>query len=172
MIQYDIIYHNVSKINYLFIYLLVFFFQDVVSKIFSFFEEAPRAVFILSATGEVASVRIGITSVAFTQYEAWFSLTESFLFFNFTFTCFFVHMSFLSFLQALFEILTLDGSFMFGESGSNSKKTMFTISLAMPNGNVFGGRVVSPLLAAGPIQVSFFSSFLKIYSRAYLFFSF
>lgn len=58
------------------------------------------------------------------------------------------------FLQGLFEILTLSGSFAFDEtSGERCKTGVLTVSLAKPNGQVFGGGVVGSLIAYGPIQV-------------------
>jgi predicted DNA-binding protein with PD1-like motif len=57
--------------------------------------------------------------------------------------------------QGRFEILSLSGSFTFSETGGTRRMNgMLSISLARPNGNVFGGAVVGALIAAEPIQVS------------------
>lgn len=65
-------------------------------------------------------------------------------------------------MQGRFEILSLDGSFIFGEVGGNHRSGMLSISLAKPDGRVFGGGVASSLIAAGPIQV-LFCLFLILY---------
>ena len=58
-------------------------------------------------------------------------------------------------MQGRFEILCLSGSFTFSETGGTRHiNGMLSISLARPNGNVFGGAVVGALIAAEPIQVS------------------
>lgn len=44
-------------------------------------------------------------------------------------------------------------------SGTNHKNGMLSISLAKPDGRVFGGGVAGSLIAAGPIQVRFFVLF-------------
>lgn len=63
-------------------------------------------------------------------------------------------------MQGRFEILSLSGSFVFGEmSGTNKKNGMLSISLAKPDGRVFGGGVAGSLIAAGPTQVRIFALF-------------
>lgn len=58
-------------------------------------------------------------------------------------------------MQGRFEILRLAGSYTFSETGGIRRiNGMLNISLAKPNGNVFGGAVVGALIAAEPIQVS------------------
>ncbi|XP_059429014.1 AT-hook motif nuclear-localized protein 1-like [Corylus avellana] len=53
-----------------------------------------------------------------------------------------------------FEILRLSGSYTFSETGGIRRiNGMLRISLAKPNGNVFGGVVVGALIAAEPIQL-------------------
>ncbi|KAJ4843602.1 hypothetical protein Tsubulata_029029, partial [Turnera subulata] len=52
-----------------------------------------------------------------------------------------------------FEILSLSGSFTFSDmGGAHYKNGMLSVSLAKPDGRVFGGGVAGSLIAAGPIQ--------------------
>ncbi|KAJ0083361.1 hypothetical protein Patl1_30504 [Pistacia atlantica] len=56
--------------------------------------------------------------------------------------------------EGCFEILSLSGSFSYGQAGGNRlAKGRLTISLAKPNGQVFGGVVNGSLIAGGPIQL-------------------
>ncbi|KAL9663221.1 hypothetical protein QQ045_028060 [Rhodiola kirilowii] len=56
--------------------------------------------------------------------------------------------------EGLFEILTLNGTFTcVGSEGSYHRRGMLTVSLAKTNGEVFGGCVSGPIIAAGPIQL-------------------
>lgn len=58
-------------------------------------------------------------------------------------------------MQGRFEILSLSGSFTFGAiSSAHRKNGMLSVSLAKPDGRVFGGGVAGSLIAAVPIQVS------------------
>lgn len=59
------------------------------------------------------------------------------------------------FLQGLFEILSLSGSFMPNESGggTRSRSGGMSVSLASPDGRVVGGGVAGLLVAASPVQV-------------------
>ncbi|XP_015873525.3 AT-hook motif nuclear-localized protein 1 [Ziziphus jujuba] len=100
--------------------------EDIFRKITSFSQKGPRAICILSATGVVSSVIIRQpgSSGGFLRHEG------------------------------RFEILSLSGSFVFGEmSGTNKKNGMLSISLAKPDGRVFGGGVAGSLIAAGPTQL-------------------
>ncbi|KAJ6386223.1 hypothetical protein OIU77_029234 [Salix suchowensis] len=100
--------------------------EDIVTKILAFSQKGARAVCILSATGVVSSVimRQPSSSGGILRYDG------------------------------PFEILSLSGSFTFSETGgSNRKNGMLSISLAKPDGRVFGGGVAGSLIAAGPIQV-------------------
>ncbi|XP_073225814.1 AT-hook motif nuclear-localized protein 1-like isoform X2 [Cicer arietinum] len=102
--------------------------EDVVGKIFSFFQKGPRAaVCILSATGTVSSVilRQPGASDGCLRYEG------------------------------RFEILTLSGSCTYtsGAGGAQRKVAMLSVSLAKPDGRVFGGGVENSLIAATPIQL-------------------
>lgn len=66
-------------------------------------------------------------------------------------------------LQGWFEILTLAGSSVVsGELGTRRRNGLLSVSLANNHGQVFGGTVAGPLVAAGPgaIQVK---PFLPIY---------
>lgn len=63
--------------------------------------------------------------------------------------------SLLLFLQGLFEILSLSGSFMPNESGgTRSRAGGMSVSLASPDGRVIGGGIAGLLIAASPVQVS------------------
>lgn len=62
-------------------------------------------------------------------------------------------------LQGHFQILSMSGSCTFtsGAAGGAERKIgMLSVSLAKPDGVVFGGGVESSLIAATPIQVRFF----------------
>ncbi|KAK4286379.1 hypothetical protein QN277_002940 [Acacia crassicarpa] len=52
--------------------------------------------------------------------------------------------------EGLFEILSLTGSYTVG---TRCRSGTFTVSLAKPDGRVFGGGVEGPLIAAAPIQL-------------------
>lgn len=66
------------------------------------------------------------------------------------------------FVQGRFEILSLSGSYTFGEMGGVHRKNgMLSVSLAEPDGRVFGGGIAGALIAAGPTQVSL--PFLTVY---------
>ncbi|KAJ7001672.1 AT-hook motif nuclear-localized protein 1-like [Populus alba x Populus x berolinensis] len=100
--------------------------EDIVSKILELSQKGARAVCILSATGVVSSVimRQPGPSGGILRYDG------------------------------RFEILSLSGSFTLGETGgSNRKNSMLSVSLAKPDGRVFGGGVAGSLIAAGPIQL-------------------
>ncbi|KAI5577718.1 hypothetical protein BDE02_09G133300 [Populus trichocarpa] len=100
--------------------------EDIVTKLLVFSQKGARAVCILSATGVVSSVimRQPGSSGGILRYDG------------------------------PFEILSLSGSFTFIKTGgSNRKNGMLSISLAKPNGRVFGGGVAGSLIAAGPIQL-------------------
>lgn len=59
--------------------------------------------------------------------------------------------------QGRFEILSLSGSYTSGGTGGGAhrKSLIMSVSLAKPDGRVFGGGVEGPLVAAGLIQVRF-----------------
>ncbi|KAJ1378781.1 PPC domain [Sesbania bispinosa] len=100
--------------------------EDVVNKIISFFQKGPRSVCILSATGPVSSVTIRQPGPigGFLRYEG------------------------------IFQILSLSGSCTYtGAGGALRKSGMLSVSLAKPDGRVFGGGIESSLIAAGPIQL-------------------
>lgn len=61
-------------------------------------------------------------------------------------------------LQGVFEILSLSGSFVPTENGlTKSRSGRMSVSLAGPNGRVFGGALAGLLVAAGSVQVTFVS---------------
>ncbi|RYR70505.1 hypothetical protein Ahy_A03g016994 isoform B [Arachis hypogaea] len=98
--------------------------EDVVSRILSFFQKGPRAVCILSATGSVSSVVIRQPG-GLLRYEG------------------------------RFEILSLSGSctYINGTGNAYRKDGMLSVSLAKPDGRVFGGGIENSLIAAAPIQI-------------------
>ncbi|KAI9076217.1 hypothetical protein K1719_041790 [Acacia pycnantha] len=53
--------------------------------------------------------------------------------------------------EGLFEILSLNGSYTVA---ARCRSDMFSVSLAKPDGRVFGGWVEGPLIAAAPIQLT------------------
>ncbi|KAK1369907.1 hypothetical protein POM88_035999 [Heracleum sosnowskyi] len=56
--------------------------------------------------------------------------------------------------QGCFEILSLSGSFL--QSGSGAQRSItggLSVSLAQPDGSVFGGGVAGPLIAASDVQI-------------------
>ncbi|XP_020992836.1 AT-hook motif nuclear-localized protein 11-like [Arachis duranensis] len=98
--------------------------EDVVSRILSFFQKGPRVVCILSATGSVSSVVIRQPG-GLLRYEG------------------------------RFEILSLSGSctYINGTGNAYRKDGMLSVSLAKPDGMVFGGGIENSLIAAAPIQL-------------------
>ncbi|KAI4364873.1 hypothetical protein MLD38_020906 [Melastoma candidum] len=100
--------------------------EDVTMKIISFSQQGHRSICILSATGVISSVtlRQPDSSGGTLTYEG------------------------------RFEILSLSGSFMPGETGgTRSRSGGMSVSLASPDGRVVGGGVAGLLVAAGPVQV-------------------
>ncbi|WCJ41701.1 AT-hook motif nuclear-localized protein 1 [Euphorbia peplus] len=100
--------------------------QDIVKKIMEFTQKGYKAVCIISATGAVSSVVIRQpgSSGGYLRYEG------------------------------KFDILTLTGTFTLAETtGKKRKNGTICVSLAKPDGRVFGGGVVGPLIASGPIQI-------------------
>ncbi|EEF34933.1 AT-hook motif nuclear-localized protein 9 [Ricinus communis] len=100
--------------------------EDIVSKISSFAQRGPRAVCVLSATGVVSCVIIR-------QPGSSGGLLRC---------------------EGHFEILSLSGSFTFRETSTARRKIgVLSVTLAKPDGQVFGGGVVGSLIASGPIQL-------------------
>ncbi|KAF8114896.1 hypothetical protein N665_0032s0027 [Sinapis alba] len=101
--------------------------EDVTMKIMTFSQQGPRAICILSANGPISSVtlRQSLTSAGTLTYEGHF------------------------------EILSLTGSFLTSETGGiRSRAGGMSVSLAGPDGRVFGGGLAGLFLAAGPVQVT------------------
>ncbi|KAK2643533.1 hypothetical protein Ddye_025296 [Dipteronia dyeriana] len=100
--------------------------EDIRAKVFSLCESAQQTVVVLSATGTVSNVVLGPT----------ISLAE------------------VSF-EGQFEILSLSGSFTHDKMDGKKRVTgMLSISLAKPDGQVFGGAVGGPLIVAtAPVQL-------------------
>lgn len=62
-------------------------------------------------------------------------------------------------MQGRFELLTLSGSYTCKTTGNVQREIgRLSVSLANPDGSVFGGTVVGSLVAAMPIQVSLISA--------------
>ncbi|KAJ0236364.1 AT-hook motif nuclear-localized protein 6 [Hirschfeldia incana] len=99
--------------------------EDVTMKVMPY-SQGSRAICILSATGTISNVtlRQPTTSGGTLTYEG------------------------------RFEILSLSGSFIPTENGGTKGRSGgMSISLAGPNGNIFGGGLAGMLIAAGPVQV-------------------
>ncbi|KAH0708391.1 hypothetical protein KY284_009818 [Solanum tuberosum] len=100
--------------------------EDVASKVLSFTQNCPRDVCILSATGVLSNVSLikSDTSGEATTFEG------------------------------QFVIVSLSGSFLMSEIGGQRSRTGgLSVSLAKPDGWVFGGSVTGVLTAASPIQI-------------------
>lgn len=68
-------------------------------------------------------------------------------------------------MQGRFQILTLSGSFVYDATQNRQGKNgMLSVALCHPDGNIFGGAVAGALIAAEPVQVSFFFSFFAFVS--------
>ncbi|KAL1833094.1 hypothetical protein ACET3Z_002745 [Daucus carota] len=62
--------------------------------------------------------------------------------------------------QGCFEILSLSGSYLLSESGGRRSTTGgLSVTLAVPNGCIFGGGVAGPLIAGSDVQI-FVGTFL------------
>jgi hypothetical protein len=62
-------------------------------------------------------------------------------------------------MQGSFQILSLSGSYVPSETnGLRSRKGGLGISLAGPDGQVFGGGIAGPLTAASLVEVTLFHS--------------
>ncbi|XP_071733058.1 AT-hook motif nuclear-localized protein 10-like [Rutidosis leptorrhynchoides] len=111
--------------------------EDVLNKIMSFSQNGPRAVCIMSGIGVITNVtlRQAATSGGTATYEG------------------------------RFDILALSGSFVRSELyGQRTRTGGLSITLAGPDGRVFGGVVAGLLTAASPVQV-IVGSFLPENSR-------
>lgn len=100
--------------------------EDVNMKIISFSQQGSRAICVLSANGSVSNVtlRQSNSSGGTLTYEG------------------------------RFEILSLTGSFMPSDNGgTKSRSGGMSVSLAGPDGRVYGGGLAGLLTAAGPVQV-------------------
>ena len=61
-------------------------------------------------------------------------------------------------MQGRFEIICLSGSYLVTDNGGPRGRTGgLSVLLASPDGRVIGGGVGGVLLAASPVQVTFFS---------------
>ncbi|KAI8030110.1 AT-hook motif nuclear-localized protein 3 [Camellia lanceoleosa] len=100
--------------------------EDVSMKVISFSQQGSRAICILSANGAISNVtlRQANSSGGTLTYEG------------------------------RFEILSLTGTFVITDSGgTKSRSGGMSVSLAGPDGRVFGGALAGLLVAAGPVQV-------------------
>ncbi|XP_052186490.1 AT-hook motif nuclear-localized protein 3-like [Diospyros lotus] len=100
--------------------------EDVSMKIFSFSQQESRAVCVLSANGAISNVTLRQAN------SCGGTLTY----------------------EGRFEILSLTGSFIPSDGGgTRSRSGGMSVSLAGPDGRVFGGGLAGLLVAAGPVQV-------------------
>lgn len=100
--------------------------EDIATKIMSFSQQGPRATCILSAHGAISNVvlRQPAASGGAVTYEG------------------------------RFDIVSLSGSFLLiDDNGARSRTGGLSVSLAGPDGRVFGGGVSGMLMAATPVQV-------------------
>ncbi|KAL5830950.1 hypothetical protein ACOSQ4_016304 [Xanthoceras sorbifolium] len=116
---------------------------DLAGKILSFSRNSSKALCVLSATGTVSSVVL--------CQSAYVGNGLKFV--------------------GQFEILHLSGSFTHTEVGGKNRRIgKLSISLSKPDGQVFGGVVVGPLIAATPIQGGSIKliSTLNFYKKNYI----
>ncbi|KAI4327270.1 hypothetical protein L6164_019753 [Bauhinia variegata] len=100
--------------------------EDIASKIFSFSQQGPRTVCILSANGAICNVTL--------RQPAMSGGTVTY--------------------EGRFEILSLSGSFLLSENnGGRSRTGGLSVSLAGSDGRVLGGGVAGMLTAASPVQI-------------------
>ncbi|CAK9150512.1 unnamed protein product [Ilex paraguariensis] len=100
--------------------------EDIAQKILFFSQRCPHSISILSATGSVSRVDIHQPGScgSILRYEG------------------------------CFEILTLSGSHTYKEMGGvHHKIRSLSVSLANPDGRVFGGAIAGSFIADGPIQI-------------------
>ncbi|KAI4322363.1 hypothetical protein L6164_022066 [Bauhinia variegata] len=100
--------------------------EDVMGMLESFSERSTQSVCTISATGAISSVVLALASGPTLAFEG------------------------------PFEILYFSGAYAYtcgGIGGAQHKKGTFSVLLAKPDGNVFGGRVAGPMIAAVPIQL-------------------
>ncbi|CAN0908173.1 AT-hook motif nuclear-localized protein 13 [Linum grandiflorum] len=99
--------------------------EDIASKIYSFSQQGPRTVCILSANG-------AINNVTLRQPASGGTVTY----------------------EGSYEIISLTGSVWLSENdGNRSRNGGLSVSLAGTDGRVLGGGVAGILLAATPVQV-------------------
>ncbi|KAL5832690.1 hypothetical protein ACOSQ3_016364 [Xanthoceras sorbifolium] len=116
---------------------------DLVGKILSFSRSSSKTLCVLSATGTVSSVVLCQSGYVANGLK----------------------------FVGQFEILHLSGSFTHSEVGGKNRRIgKLSISLSKPDGQVFGGVVVGPLIAATPIQGGSIKliSALNFYKKNYI----
>ncbi|KAL5823650.1 hypothetical protein ACOSQ4_021550 [Xanthoceras sorbifolium] len=100
--------------------------EDIVGEVISFFQRSPWALSVTSATGMVSDVIISQGG----------SFANKLRF------------------MGQYDIISLSGTFRHDKvGGKDYPKGMLSISLAKPDGEVFGGAVAGCLIAAIPVQV-------------------
>ncbi|CAL1376151.1 unnamed protein product [Linum trigynum] len=100
--------------------------EDIASKIYSFSQQGPRTICILSANGAICNVTL--------RQPAMTGGTVTY--------------------EGRFEIISLAGSFWLSENnGNKSRHGSLSVSLAGSDGRVLGGGVAGMLMAATPVQV-------------------
>ncbi|KAL5830948.1 hypothetical protein ACOSQ4_016302 [Xanthoceras sorbifolium] len=117
--------------------------EDLAGKILSFSRNSSKALCVLSATGTVSSVVLCQSGCVANGLK----------------------------FVGQFEILHLSGSFTHTEVGGKNRRIgKLSISLSKPDGQVFGGVVVGPLIAATPIQGGSIKliSALNFYKKNYI----
>ncbi|CAN1746236.1 AT-hook motif nuclear-localized protein 13 [Linum perenne] len=99
--------------------------EDIASKIYSFSQQGPRTVCILSANGAICNVTLR-------QPASGGTITY----------------------EGSYEIISLTGSVWLSENdGNRSRNGGLSVSLAGSDGRVLGGGVAGMLVAASPVQV-------------------
>ncbi|KAL5765611.1 hypothetical protein ACOSP7_016228 [Xanthoceras sorbifolium] len=115
--------------------------ENLAGKILSFSQTSSKTLCVLSATGTVSSVVLCQSGYVANGLKS----------------------------VGQFEILHLSGSFTHTEVGGKNRRIgKLSISLAKPDGQVFGGVVVGPLIAASPIPLivaTFKQNIVKGYKR-------
>ncbi|KAL5758692.1 hypothetical protein ACOSP7_021303 [Xanthoceras sorbifolium] len=101
--------------------------EDIVGKVISFFQRSPWALSVTSATGMLSDVIISQGG----------SFANKLRF------------------MGQYDIISLSGTFRHDKvGGKDYPKGMLSISLAKPDGEVFGGAVAGCLIAAIPVQLT------------------
>jgi predicted DNA-binding protein with PD1-like motif len=102
--------------------------EDVAANIYSFAQQRPRALCILSASGTVSAVTLRQPTSSDDEAAATY--------------------------EGRFEILCLSGSYLVAENGGPRNRTGgLSISICSQDGHVLGGALGGKLIASNPVQV-------------------